>query len=198
MQVGHALTGHVSVPDHTRMHAMQVQAFEGTVRRLYIDRRQSGTASVRGVGPHGGVHETETATELAKVQVAVVHGNGHGGWSDVFDEQILNPEVHRVLDEQRMSCVASHVAVKATNVTRIGLNVIGAEVVKAGLLAGEDAALSVVRRGEVAQFHAPTVLDERTRKAVPVQQHTVDDHLGHVDPKSVFGVAAEVPRVALH
>ncbi len=180
------------------MHAMQVQAFEGTVRRLYIDRRQSGTASVRSVGPHGGVHETETATELAKVQVAVVHGNGHGGWSDVFDEQILNPEVHRVLDEQRMSCVASHVAVKATNVTRIGLNVIGAEVVKAGLLAGEDAALSVVRRGEVAQFHAPTVLDERARKAVPVQQHTVDDHLGHIDPKSVFGVAAEVPRVALH
>ena len=69
---------------------------------------------------------------------------------------------------------------------------------KTGLLAGKDAALSVVGRGQVAQFHASTVLDERTRKAVPVQQQAVDDHLGHVNPKSVFGVAAEVPRVALH
>ena len=180
------------------MHAMQIHPFEGTVRRLHIDRRQSGTASVRGVGPHGDVHETETATELAKVQVAVVHGNGHGGWSDVFDEQILDPKVHGVLDEERMSCVASNVAVKATNVARVRLNVVGAEVVKAGLLARKDAALSVVRRGQVAQFHASTVLDERTRKAVPVQQHAVNDHLGHVDPKSVFGVAAKVPRVALH
>ena len=98
------------------MHAMQVQTFEGTVRRLNVNRGQRRAASVRGVGPHGDVHETETATELAEVQVAVVDGNGHGGWSDVFDEQILNPKIHGVLDKQRMSCVASHLAVKATNV----------------------------------------------------------------------------------
>ena len=138
------LAGDIRVPRHTRMHTVQLQAFA----RPPVERRpQAGTTSVRGVGPDGDVHETETAAELAKVQVAVFHGNGHGGWSDVFDEQLLDPKVHRVLDEQRMSCVASHVAVKATNVTRIGLNVIGAEVVEAGLLSRKDTALTVVRCG---------------------------------------------------
>ena len=106
------------------MHAVQVQTFEGTVGRLDIDRRQCSTASVRRVGPHGDVHESEAPAELSSVQVAVVHGDGHGAWGDVFDEQILDPEVHRVLDVQRMSSVSTHLTVEATDVTGIGFNVV--------------------------------------------------------------------------
>ena len=69
---------------------------------------------------------------------------------------------------------------------------------KTGLLSRQDAALSVVRCGQVAQFHAPTVLDKSTCKPVAVQQKTVDDHFGHVNAQAVLGVAAQVPSVALH
>ncbi len=198
VQVRDALPGEVRVPHDARVNAVKVESLDGPVCRLYVERRESIAAPVGRVRPDGDVHHAESPAALTGVEVGVVDGDGHFAGSDVFDEQVFDPEVHGIFHKQRTSCVSTHLTMHATNITRIGFHVVGPQVVDAGLLSSEDSTLAVVGRGQVAQFHAPSVFHEQACKAVAVKGQSVNDHFGGIDAQAVFVVVAEVPIVSLH
>ena len=160
VEVRGALPRNVGVPVQPVVHAMQAKVFDGSVRRGDVNRGQQVASRGGCVGPYVNTDHAEASPKLPEVQATVVHHDG--GFTDrhLMHGDVLEPEVHGVVDADAAACVAADAAVSATHVAVVGLDVVGRDVMQTSALPVQHATESVFDGAEVRELNPTTVFDE--------------------------------------